>query len=49
MVPRLSISSWRFMPMPLSATTRTPLVLSGVIVTASTASSPSRSGCVIAE
>ena len=47
-VPRLSISSCRSMPMPLSAMVSVPAVLSGVMRIASGAPSPISSGLAIA-
>ena len=48
MVPRLSISSWRSMPMPVSATVSVPAALSGLMRIASGAPSASSSGLAIA-
>ena len=47
-VPRLSISSCRSMPMPVSATVKVPAAVSGLMRIASGAPSASRSGFAIA-
>ena len=47
-VPRLSISSWRSMPMPLSAIVRVPAAASGRMRITSRLSAASRSGLAIA-
>ena len=48
MVPSSSISSWRVMPMPVSATVKVPAVSSGVMRIASGAPSAISSGLAMA-